>query len=639
MSQNQENIVSIRTRATGTGPTISRMREVQTEIKNNARIARQSSHSITASNRTVTRSLDDQARRAQRAASDLATAVERANLRIIRSNERAAKSFQQARGAQQPTFGGGGGGGFSNALLGGATVAGGVVLGLNAIKAYDSQEGFKRMMRFQYGPGMGESMYRQTRNLSDELGLPMGEVSQGLKGLSNVLSSSELIDTMKAFVAVGFRSGATSEQMSRALIQYTQVAMSGKLQGDELRLMQENGVNIKGLIMRSGLGSRIGSQTDPITFKEINDLLLKEGQTAESQQMLAEAGNTGSAALARMQNVIDQDLLPAIGEELTPAIKKAADMLPIGAAYAKTFIQNWERIVIPIGIVMGAYKVAQVASTLSAWRFTAAMNAATAAAKRNGMADMFGGGARRGGRGGVPRTPGRYSDTLGDPAVVKDALKNRGGNWGSKVPWYARPIGGAAGSVLGGAAIGATTGAVIATAAGLIDLAGAALTPGNRSKGIGSDADMRGRSVDASVAGLNTDDTWMATGLVGAAANALAGQGLQSTAQIEGKKVHEARLKWESVQAARERFRQFQMKHGRTSMEYYAYKTQDLAVFGDPEVARARMAAFAAQYESGLANSVSSRTPVNSSSMSPRRAGVDNQLAENTVRVQRGVGA
>lgn len=634
MSINQENIVSIRTRANGVRETLSRMREVQQEIRNNARIARRSSSEVVSANRTVARSQNEQIRQSQKALSDFTTSIERSHLRIIRSNERLAKSFQNVQSAQSGSVRDGGRGGLMPSLAGGAAVVGGVALGLRGIRAYDEQEGFKRMMRYQYGPGMGEVMYKQTRQLADELGLPMAEVSQGLKGLSNVLSSSELMETMKSFVAIAYRSGATSEQMSRALIQYTQVAMSGKLQGDELRLMQENGVNIKGLVMRSGLGSRIGSQTDPITFKEINDLLLKEGQSAESQQMLAEAGNTGSAALAKMQNVIEQDLLPALGEELAPAIKKAAEMVPVVAAVGKSVIHNWQRVVIPAVGVWALYKGAQLKGKYSLVRFTMSLDRASASLERNQLQDAMGGGgggAGKGRGGKAPRVPGKYSDTLGDPGMVSDALKKRGGNWGSKVPWYARPMGGVVGNLAGGAAIGATTGAVIATAGIVAAQAGNFAVAGRRNSNVGSDEALKGRSVEGAMDALHNSDTWAAPAWFG-------GKGVQ-TMRESARQMHDMRMKWEAVQAARERFRQFQMKYGRTSMDYYAYKTGDLAVYGDEAVAKARLAAFAAEYESGLAASVSGRPSPSSGAMSPRRAGIDNQLAEQSVRVQRGIGA
>lgn len=227
--------------------------------------------------------------------------------------------------------------------------------------------------------------------------------------------------------------------------------------------------------------------------------------------------------------------------------------------------------------------------------------------------------------------PGRYSDTLGSPGGVADALKNRGGHWGSKVPWYARPLGGAAGSVLGGAAIGATTGAVIATTGIVAAQAGNFAVAGRRNSNVGSDEALRGRSIEGAMDALHNSDTWAAPAWFG-------GQGVQ-TMRESARQMHEMRLRWETVQAARERFRQFQMKYGRTSMDYYAYTTRDLAVYGDEAVAKARLAAFAAEYESGLAASVSGRPSPSSGAMSPRRAGIDNQLAEQSVRVQRGIGA
>jgi tape measure domain-containing protein len=141
------------------------------------------------------------------------------------------------------------------------------------------------------------------------------------------VGASELVPTLRAFIALGKRGGARPEGLSRAFEQFTQVASQGKLQGDELRSIQENGVQLRALLKRAGLGDRIGSQTNPITFKEIQKALLEFGKSSDATASLAIGSDNATASLNKLLDVLQVDLLPIVGKILTPAFAKLADLL------------------------------------------------------------------------------------------------------------------------------------------------------------------------------------------------------------------------------------------------------------------------------------------------------------------------
>jgi tape measure domain-containing protein len=256
-------------------------------------------------------------------------------------------------------------------------------------------------------------------------------MATSLRQLSNNLDPTMLMRTMRAFTATGFMTGADPEGLARAMVQYTQVANFGKLQGDELKLMQEAGVNLFPALQAAGLSGRLGSQTNPITFEELNAAILAFGESAEATQMMKEVSESGSAALARMNNIITQDLLPALGKEFTPVVKQLADNMPMLAGAVTKVIENWEWVgggIATVWVGMKAAKMAEIVATISAARSLTALTAASNAAAASQGGGLLGGIFKKK----PPKTAGTsvFKDTLG-PGGLASALPSWGGAAGA----------------------------------------------------------------------------------------------------------------------------------------------------------------------------------------------------------------
>ncbi|MGV3616098.1 MAG: tape measure protein [Fimbriimonas sp.] len=200
--------------------------------------------------------------------------------------------------------------------------------GLETIRRYEAREGFQRATRSSMGISSGTALAVRTDEFSDRMGLrrdaTRASVMQ-LAGTGEVGKADDVIKTIEAFMALAQKGGATAEARERAFAQYVQIASSGRLQGDELRSIQEAGLPLRKLLNDAGLGSRIGTENAP-TFAEINKVLLEFGKTKDSQAMLAEGAETATASLNRLSNATE-DLIVPIGKVLTPSVKSAAGWL------------------------------------------------------------------------------------------------------------------------------------------------------------------------------------------------------------------------------------------------------------------------------------------------------------------------
>lgn len=225
---------------------------------------------------------------------------------------------------------------FAIAAKGAASIAAGVGVarlvamgGMSAIRRFEAAEAFPRATRASLGVSRGTALAVQTDAFADRLGLNRESTRAGimqLAGTGEIKKVEEIIKTLEAFMALAQKGGATAEGRERAFTQYVQTASAGKLQGDELRLIQEAGVPLRRLIQDAGLGDRIGSQTNPLTFQEINKALLQYGGSKEAQGMLREGAETATASLNRLANA-SNDLAVPIGNVLTPVVKNVAGKL------------------------------------------------------------------------------------------------------------------------------------------------------------------------------------------------------------------------------------------------------------------------------------------------------------------------
>ena len=587
-----ENQVIIRARLAQAATVMRGLQDLRRVARQNAADSRSSSRTVVAGNKAVADSYNATGRAAKQAARQQAQAARDAQRAVSNLKREIASMASQ-----------GGIGGYLRTGMGALGVAGGAALVANGVRAYDNQQGLARSFRYRYGAQDGGRVFNETRALSDTLGLPLKEVSTSLRQLSNNLDPAMLMRTMRAFIATGFMTGADTDGMARALVQYTQIANYGKLQGDELRIMQEQGVNLVRVLQQAGLGGRIGSQTDPLTFEEVNNALLQFGESADAVKMLGEVGEQGSAALTRMENAISQDLMPALGKELTPAVKDLAREMPRVVGAGRFLINNWETIGAGVVTTWGVMKVAKIAEIAASWN--AARSLAALAASSNAATVAQGGGLIGGmRRGRVPRTAGAsvFKDTLGQAGV---------GTW---VPGAGSAGAGAMGP------LGTAAGAGGVFVAGALALAGVV-------EGVGR------------LAGLNYDDT-----LFGQIENGLAGRGFKSGSQLkqEIQARHDALFgatgsvtAAESRKAAREKYM------GRMSRTEYFMQTGDADIFAT-ESKRQEMIQRRQQSESERMASQERNRQGNWNAQgrrggtSPRRASIDRANAEANSRLNYG---
>ncbi|RYG35197.1 hypothetical protein EON81_13400, partial [bacterium] len=169
----------------------------------------------------------------------------------------------------------------------------------------------------------------------------MRRTAMGLAGTKQIDPKSS-VKTIEGFNALGTLGGAATEEISRALVQLKQVASNGRLMGDELNLIQEAGIPLRALLQDKGMGDRFGSTTNPIKWSEIQQALIEFGADPKTQQALTESTDTASRSLGVLGNVVNYDLLPALGEAFSPAIKAGAETV---SAWAKELdpaaIQGW----------------------------------------------------------------------------------------------------------------------------------------------------------------------------------------------------------------------------------------------------------------------------------------------------------
>ncbi|UOF77572.1 tape measure [Caudoviricetes sp.] len=206
--------------------------------------------------------------------------------------------------------------------------AGAARLGLLAIQKFEGKAGAQRAFAFNFGKDLSRSVMGELNAFADRQGLSRTSTRRtglSIAGSGNV-SPGELTPIIRAFSALAAVGGANSEQTNRAFEQLAQIASQGKLQGDELRQIAENLVPLRTLIIRAGLGDRLGSQTNPITFREVVDVLLKFGQSGNVAEMLAAQAQNATSSLQRFYNIVEDELAPALGDALTPAVREAADM-------------------------------------------------------------------------------------------------------------------------------------------------------------------------------------------------------------------------------------------------------------------------------------------------------------------------
>lgn len=292
-------------------------------------------------------------------------------------------------------------------------------LGLGAIKAFEGKAGSQRAFAYNFGQTIGRGVMAELDRFADVQGLSRRGTRQtglSIAGSRNV-RPADLMPIIRGYSALGAVGGANSEQMNRAFEQLAQIASQGQLQGDEVRQIAENLVPLRSLLIQAGLGGRLGSQTDPISWKEVADVLIKFGKSGDVNAMLAAQAANATSSLQRLYNIVEDDLAPVIGEVLSPALTEVATNAANWAKSidpedvkrrTKQFLAAGKAIVDYAPAILGVYigaKLAQLRLGSSAYGAAAALDvlaesAYFAAGRGGGMgAGGYGGGASAGGRG------------------------------------------------------------------------------------------------------------------------------------------------------------------------------------------------------------------------------------------------
>ncbi len=558
---------------------------LRSSARSNAVESRVTSRTVAAGNRSVAESYA----RAGKAAEDSARRQTQAAKDVRRSLADLKREMAAVAGS----------GGGMRAGLGALGIAGGGALIAGGIRAYDAKQSLERSFRSQYGQAQAASTAGQVRNFSDTYGIAIKDVSLSLRQLSQFFDPAMLMRTMKAYTASGYMTGASPEGMAAAMVQYTQIANSGKVQGDELKIMEEHGFAVRRILREAGLGSRINSQTNPITFEELNNAILKFGETTEALQYMKEVSESGSVALTQMENTISQDLMPALGKEFTPVVKNLAREMPKLAGAATKVIENWEWVAGSTVVVWGGLKAGSIALTIQSFRAAKAL--AMVANTGNAAAASQGGGLL----GGIfkkkpPKTAGTsvFKDTLG-AGSLSTALPS----WGGAAQ----------------ASTGAMAGGVFV--AGALALAGIV-------EGVGR------------LAGMSYDDT-----LFGQIENGLAGRGFKSGSQLRQEIDQEAERTFKPVREAEMRKAAYEKYRAgrRMSRTEYFMATGDDQIFAT-EQRRAEMQAQRQRSEAERLDSQERNRQRNWDAQgrrggtSPRRASIDRANAEANARLNYGAG-
>lgn len=220
----------------------------------------------------------------------------------------------------------------------GATAIGGAFYGvLKTVQAFDKAQGFRRALELNLGNVEGARVAQATDALALNQGIDINGVRRGATGLvgAGVQGADQ---TLKAFLALAAKGGATSEQTSRGLEQLAQIASQGKLQGDELRQIQENLVPLRKLLMDAGLGSRMGSQSNPITWGEVQRELLKVLEdpsiAAAMKAQASQSSNRWQAAMNRFQ----VEVIEPMGQRLGPVVDEVSKKV---GAWSK--VMDWKK--------------------------------------------------------------------------------------------------------------------------------------------------------------------------------------------------------------------------------------------------------------------------------------------------------
>ncbi len=314
----------------GIRQTLAELRNSQQEIKRLAsasataseRIARaddKATDSVERGARRRKRSYQETGRSARKAAQEMEEAAgraDRASRQMDRDQIRAhARGGAGLAGGLVSTFVGGLGGGIPG--LNAAEAASAALRGVqSSLQNFEAKQSMVDVADLRYGGGSGEVLDARLYGLADELGASIGTLRQSAMMLFNSSERDEIVPILKGFLAMN--PGATSVQQQSALLQFAQTLSGGRLQGDELRIINEAGfTKLEQAIKDAGMGDRIRDSANPITAEELKAIAKAYGESEEGMKAILIQAERASAAWERAGNAWSQTS-ETVGEGLQP---------------------------------------------------------------------------------------------------------------------------------------------------------------------------------------------------------------------------------------------------------------------------------------------------------------------------------
>jgi tape measure domain-containing protein len=196
-----------------------------------------------------------------------------------------------------------------------------------------------------FGEDAGGAEFEKARRSAVELGLALEPAIDGYKRLRGVgFGAAEALDLTKLVADMQAGLGLTTETTDRVLLALGQIKGAGRLQGDELRQLQETGLSVDRIweSISEQLGVTVqqamklkeqGKVSADVAIKAVREATLKTLGTTESGEAAGRlVGETMRGQLSKAKSTFDSWML-SLGQDLEPKFNSIAKT--IGASLGK----------------------------------------------------------------------------------------------------------------------------------------------------------------------------------------------------------------------------------------------------------------------------------------------------------------
>lgn len=230
-------------------------------------------------------------------------------------------------------------------IAAGALIASAAVGGVLAKKLYDladlagrSQLAFKNMFG---NDAQGQAQLERAMSLADRFGFGIGETIEQVQKFNALGFSAEQSGELVKLGGDMRALGASAEQIRRVFLQLGQIRSKGKLQGEELIVLAENGVNL-GLVYER-LSKKLKKPVSEIRKMQeagelpagaalnsiVESVLITLGKTNLGQAGEEAANNTVGGLLGRIGTKLERGLFDA-AKEAEPALVRGMQSILTG---------------------------------------------------------------------------------------------------------------------------------------------------------------------------------------------------------------------------------------------------------------------------------------------------------------------